>query len=144
MLNKRQVVFKTEQLKNKIDKLTGLKCEPVLLAGSALVMHGVRSLTSDVDVSVPHQVMQALMALDHEALDWEAKVVNGVQLIQMPGNFDVSTDGFTCADEIDGMRVASLKDVLAFKQMLITLPDRSEVKKAIDRSDIAVIEAAPV
>ena len=101
-----------------------------LTAGGALVFHGLRSVTADIDMGCDTPLADALEAAGH-AVTWGE---SGRRRFHLPGNIDISENWAEgTVTMMDGIPVVSLSDVLTLKRQL---------GREKDRADIAAIEKA--
>ena len=99
-----------------------------LTAGGALVFHGLRSETADIDMGCDTSLADEL-----ERAGWPVeRGEGGRRRFHLPGNIDLSENWAEGTVEwIDGMPVVSPEDVLILKRQL----DRPK-----DQADIAALE----
>lgn len=99
-----------------------------LTAGGALVFHGLRSETADIDMGCDTSLADEL-----EAAGWPAgRGEGGRRRFHLPGSIDLSENWAEGTVEwIDGVPVVSPEDVLILKRQL----DRPK-----DQADIAALE----
>lgn len=143
MLNKNQVIFKMEHLKKMLFKWTGLDSQPIAVAGTAMVIHGLRPLTSDVDVAVEREVFQRLLKCD-EAKGWETIVVDGRTIINTDDGFGISVLENVKHMEVGGVKVTTPFATMMFKLELYNQPNRSEAKRAQDLADYELLKPLAV
>ena len=101
-----------------------------LTAGGALVFHGLRGETADIDMGCTSSLADELERMGYPVQRGE----DGRRRFHLPGNIDIS-ENWACGavTVMDEIPVVSLEDVLALKRLL----DRDK-----DRADIAAIEQA--
>lgn len=120
----------------KADVLRNLAASPLdpdrcwITAGGALLFHGLRRETGDIDMGCEPSVADELEAAGYIA----EQSPEGRRRFHLSGNIDVSEDWARgCDTRMDGVRVVSLQDVLILKRQL---------GRPKDQADIAAIEEA--
>ena len=101
-----------------------------LTAGGALVFHGLRETTADIDMGCDASLADALEAAGYTVTRGE----EGCRRFRLAGNIDISENWAQgIVTMMDDIPVVSLLDVLALKRQL---------GREKDRADIAAIEKA--
>jgi len=101
-----------------------------LTAGGALVFHGLRSVTADIDMGCDTVLADALEFAGYAVTRGEG----GRRRFHLSGNIDISENWAEgTVTMMDGIPVVSLSDVLTLKRQL---------GREKDRADIAAIEKA--
>jgi hypothetical protein len=100
-----------------------------IMAGSALVMHGVRELTGDIDMGCHTILFEKLMEQGHEPI----LRADGSRSLIIDKNLEVFENWMVEEiNDIEGIPVASLLSVLSFKRTMY---------RDKDIRDIVLIEA---
>lgn len=145
-MNREEVI----RVYNSLIETFQLKKEDIWLsAGSALVIHGIREFTSDLDLGCRTEtLLKVSKQLGRELLPFPTSVIFCKEVsLQLPVP-EYYTD-FHSEDEldkdklvyIDGVGVYSLYDLLEQKQRMILLPKRSDEKLLQDVKDIRAINS---
>lgn len=101
-----------------------------LTAGGALVFHGLRSVTADIDMGCDTHMADALEAAGYAVCRGEG----GRRRFHLAGDIDISENWAKgTVTVMDGVPVVSLADVLELKRQL---------GREKDQADIAAIEKA--
>lgn len=101
-----------------------------LTAGGALVFHGLRSATADIDMGCDTVLADALESAGHAVTRGE----KGRRRFHLAGSIDISENWAQgTVTMMDGVPVVSLEDVLVLKRLL---------GREKDQADIADIEQA--
>ncbi len=150
MLNKNQITHVYKRTKKMIEEITGEQTPVWVTAGSAMVMHGVRSLSSDVDCTVSTATMKKLINFYQTNKDdlptWKLSK-NGSTDVLYIGYADIVGEDIPDSDaevlDVNGqiVEVYTLQALIAFKERLLGLDWRTEAKKAQDQKDIAALKA---
>lgn len=113
----------------------------VLVAGSALLFHGLRKVTDDLDVNVELDTLTKILPKDK--LKWATSLSNlGVPIPIYP-KVDIHYSGSIDPETlvvIEGITVLNLPALLKQKEVLYNLPGRTEAKRSQDLKDIANIK----
>ena len=117
MLNKEMIVKMVQDFE------LIFKTKPVILAGAAMVLHGLKPETRDIDLYVPHEVYKRLSFFSR-------KDKNGV--IQL-GFLEIgsSVNGWEMDpsyDVVDGLHVHTLEGIIQFKRKLGREKDFYDIK----------------
>lgn len=145
-MNREEVI----RVYNELIQVFGLTKEDIWLsAGSALVIHGIREFTSDLDLGCRKTtLLKVAKHLGREPIPFPTSVIFCKEVsLQLPVP-EYYTD-FHSEDELDkdklvyldGVGVYSLYDLLEQKQRMILLPRRSDEKLLQDVKDIRAINA---
>ncbi|MFA5246879.1 MAG: hypothetical protein WC408_03240 [Candidatus Micrarchaeia archaeon] len=130
------MAFNRNQLILRLQELGLPKGKYVLLAGGAMVMHGLREQTNDLDILVALDVFEALGSKHGfvEPKGGKPKFVDLGPDVELSGNSDNAfpTDSIARAVQIDGICVQPLEDILDFKKKL---------NRPKDLNDILILEA---
>lgn len=112
-------------------KKEGLKAEDVTIgAGGAMIMHGLREETRDIDTDIPDDVFAEIRTRGLP----EKEIRPGVFVISYNEVIDLHRkEDFDETEMIDGVCVSTLESILALKRML---------NREKDQADIAKIEEA--
>ena len=112
-------------------KKEGLKAEDVTIgAGGAMIMHGLREETRDIDTDIPDDVFAEIRTRGLP----EKEIRSGVFVISYNEVIDLHRkEDFDETEMIDGVCVSTLESILALKRML---------NREKDQADIAKIEEA--
>ena len=150
MLNKDQIAFIYKLTKNTVEKITGEQTPVRVTAGSAMVLHGVRLLSNDVDCTVSTAVMKKLISYYQANKDdlptWKLSK-NGSTDVLYIDHADIVGEDIPDTDaemlDVNGqiVEVYTLQALIAFKERLLGLDWRTEAKKAQDQKDIAALKA---
>ena len=101
-----------------------------ITAGGAMLFHGLREATADIDMGCEPSLADELEAAGYPA----QQSPEGRRRFYLPGRIDISEDWARGSDRrMDGVRVVSLQDVLMLKRQL---------GRPKDQADIAAIERA--
>lgn len=126
-MNKQELIEKVE----KFRQTYGLSKDGFsITSGSAVVMHGLREDTSDVDIDVGRNTLAMLCRCAEK--HYGGFRIGDIEIQLTPGDREVV--------RIDGYLVASLPDLLEHKEALILQTDRSPEKIQQDHLDIAAIQ----
>lgn len=148
MLNKLQIIKVYQNTKALIEEAIGGPVKLHVTAGSALVMHGLRSLSRDVDTTVDTKTMDKLLAFykEHEPDGWKVSKSAGRDLIEI-NHADIIGEDIDERDvevcEVCGVPVSvyTIEALIKFKERLLAFPKRSQAKKDQDTKDIAMLKA---
>lgn len=136
-MDKAAVIERYKALLNQLDEPA---LNVILTAGSALVMHGIRETTSDLDADVKENVFN----LHKRSGKYETKdALPGIgELLVYDKDVELhvfeETRGLSY---VDGVWCYSPHELLIQKRYLSTMPGRSENKRAADMLDIIGLEA---
>jgi len=133
-----------EQFLQRLEDLNLPKKKYVVIAGGAMLLHGLRKQTNDLDISVDHDLFQKILQNKHPFGSIEFKppayVPSGYrkgETIHVSDDVEISAGGksLICGTpvEIDGHLVQSIKDIHAFK---------SKLNRPKDQPDLKVLKAA--
>ena len=129
-MNKRGVkdMFQKETIKESVSALPLKSRDYCVITGTALVMHGIKEETKDIDISCTKEAFQALAAQGYPVKqgDFARKVIysDDVEIFEDWHRGDITM--------IDDVPVASLESVIVMKRQL---------GREKDLTDIAKIEA---
>ena len=127
-----RMVMNRKQLVARLKGLGLPKGGYVLVAGGAMVMHGLRAETADLDIIVSPEVFEALGRMHGfiEAKPGKPRFVDLGSDVELSDNFDNAfpADSLSHAIEIDGVRVQPLEDILGFKEKLNRPKDQHDIK----------------
>jgi outer membrane protein assembly factor BamB len=150
MLNKNQIAHVFKLTKKMIEEITGEQTPVRVTAGSAMVMHGVRPLSNDVDCTVSTATMKKLISFYQTNKDdlptWKLSK-NGSTDVLYIDHADIVGEDIPDTDaemlDVNGqiVEVYTLQALIAFKERLLGLDWRTEAKKAQDQKDIAALKA---
>lgn len=108
-------------------KQEGLEaCQVTVGAGGAMIMHGLREETHDIDIDVPDDVFAAMRMRSLPEKD----IRPGVYLVSYNEVIDLHRkEAFDTTQMIDGVCVSTLESILALKQMLNREKDQEDMAK---------------
>lgn len=125
-MNKEQIIARLEYFQN----LFGLdKDSFVINSGTAMVMHGLRDETTDIDIEMDRCTIQAL-----------GRPISADCKYRFQGDFDIGlAPGDAAVCRIDGYMVYTLEELLEQKRRLLHESNRAPYKRTRDQSDIDAI-----
>lgn len=108
-------------------KQEGLEaCQVTVGAGGAMIMHGLREETHDIDIDVPDDVFAAMRTRGLP----EKEIRPGVYLVVYDDFIDLHRkEAFDTTQMIDGVCVSTLESILALKRMLNREKDQPDIEK---------------
>ena len=150
MLNKDQIAFIYKRTKKMIEEITGEQTQVRVTAGSAMVLHGVRLLSNDVDCTVSTATMKKLISYYQTNKDdlptWKLSKYGSTDVLYI-GYADIVGEDIPDTDaemlDVNGniVEVYTLQALIAFKERLLGFAWRSVAKKAQDQKDITALKA---
>ncbi len=138
------MAFNRGQLIQRLKELNLPKDKYVLIAGGAMVMHGLRKKTNDLDISVDPDLFQKILDGKHKFGAIELKPPEYIKggfkknaIIRIANDVEISSGGKSLISrspvETDGVRHQSLRDIYGFKKKL---------NRPKDQKDLEVLENA--
>ncbi len=138
------MAFNKEQLIKRLDSLNLPKGKYVLIAGGAMVMHGLRKETNDLDLSVDYDLYKKIMDGHHDLgpnvpkrPTYPSDTFKQREIIHVSDDIEISSGGkgLICSPpvELDGHMVQAIPDIHAFK---------SKMNRPKDQADLEVLKAA--
>jgi len=138
------MTFNREQLLRRLEDLNLPKGKYVVIAGGAMLLHGLRKETNDLDLSVDYDVFQKILKNKHKfgAIELKPPVHNPAgfrhnEIIHISNDVEISSGGrsLICGApvEINGHLVQSIRDIHAFK---------TKLNRPKDQSDLRILRAA--
>lgn len=150
MLNKNQITHVYKRTKKMIEEITGEQTPVWVTAGSAMVLHGVRLLSNDVDCTVSTATMKKLISYYQANKDdlptWKLSKYGSTDVLYI-GYADIVGEDIPDTDavvlDVSGKRVEAytVEALIAFKERLLGFAWRSEAKKVQDQKDITALKA---
>lgn len=118
-------MFQKETIRESVSALPLKAGDYCVITGTALVMHGIKEETKDVDISCTREAFQALAAQGYPIKqgDFARKVIysDDVEIFEDWHKGDITM--------IEGVPVASLESVIAMKKQLGREKDFSDIAK---------------
>ena len=101
-------------------------CDVTIGAGGAMIMHGLRDETRDIDIDVPDAVFAAMRTRGL----FEKEIRPGVYLVSYNEVIDLHRkEAFDTTQMIEGVCVSTLESILALKRMLNREKDQLDIEK---------------
>lgn len=94
-----------------------------VIGGAALVLHGLRQETADIDLEVTKEIEARLL----KDSSFKIKKVSTAECFLDNGVFDVAASGGYETERIEGVRVQTLKSLLDFKLKLNREKDQKDI-----------------
>jgi len=143
------IFLNREQFLQRLEDLKLPKKKYVVIAGGAMLLHGLRTDTRDVDVSVDHDLFQKILKNKHKfgSIELKSPVYRAAgfkqhEIIKVADDVEISSGGrsLICGTpvEIDGHLVQSIRDIHSFKTKLNRpkdQPDLKVLKAAMDKEN---------
>jgi len=125
-VNKEQIIARLEYFRN----LFGLDKDSFAInSGTAMVMHGLRDETTDIDIEMGRCTIQVL-----------GRPISADGKYRFQGDFDIGlAPGDATVCRIDGYLVYTLEELLEQKRRLLHESNRAPYKRTRDQSDIDAI-----
>ena len=127
-----------EEIIKSIEKYKLNKSRFVVIAGAAMVFHGIKTIAKDIDISCDEEYCDFLLNSYDCKYERTNELGNPAYFIDNIFNFGVSFMPKEI-DIIDGIQVASIKDIYKLKKMLNRNKDKEDIKylqKIINNSKI--------
>lgn len=118
-------MFRKETIKESVSALPLNPGDYCVITGTALVMHGIKEETKDIDISCTEKAFRSLAALGFpiQQGDFARKVIYSDEV-------EIFEDWHTGAIEmVEGVPVASLESVIVMKKQLGREKDLADIAK---------------
>lgn len=121
-MNKKEMIeiLKTEGLDTK---------DTVVVMGGALLLHGLRNETHDIDINVSQETYQSLLDRGYET-DLNAIGRHRILVMNGENEIEIFDDGIAEVEykEIDGVYVQTLESILNWKRILNREKDQKDIE----------------
>lgn len=98
----------------------------IIISGAAMVIHGVKSTTNDIDIAVTYEYFEYL--LNNYKCEFEKINPYGHKIYFIDNIINFGVDYYTKPIYIDGLPVQTIDDIIKLKESLGRDKDKKDIK----------------